>query len=423
MSENQNELNIKLNENSKMKKFFILLIMLLLLLIPIGFWFGIIKDRESYKQEAIRDVAAAWGDVQIFSSPAMSFTRKKDKSTETVYLTLNNYNVDVKITTEIRKKGIFKVPVYTADVKLQGDFKNDYGNISDKELTTSFSVEDSIGFIEEPKFKINNLPEVVAQDTKYSTKLRNTGASIPFEISYKIRGINELFAGLGGQLNNVKISGNWTDPSFTGNFLPTKREITNDGFTSEWRVPKVATTNVSAVTPATVGKYKYNDIDRNAKVGVSLLMPVDNYRMATRALKYAFLFITLTFLSYFIFELTAQDKKRIHPLQYLMLGGAMLIFYLLLVSISEFAPFAGAYVISAAMTIGLISAYTYFVITKRQNLRFTTIITILLALLYAFLYILLLLQDLALLLGSLGLFVIIAVIMYATRNVDWYGEN
>lgn len=152
-------------------------------------------------------------------------------------------------------------------------------------------------------------------------------------------------------------------------------------------------------------------------------MPVDNYRMATRALKYAFLFITLTFLSYFIFELTAQDKKRIHPLQYLMLGGAMLIFYLLLVSISEFAPFAGAYVISAAMTIGLISAYTYFVITKRQNLRFTTIITILLALLYAFLYILLLLQDLALLLGSLGLFVIIAVIMYATRNVDWYGEN
>ena len=332
-------------------------------------------------------------------------------------------SVDVKITTEIRKKGIFKVPVYTADVKLQGDFKNDYGNISDKELTTSFSVEDSIGFIEEPKFKINNLPEVVAQDTKYSTKLRNTGASIPFEISYKIRGINELFARLGGQLNNVKISGNWADPSFTGNFLPTKREITNDGFTSEWRVPKVATTNVSAVTPATVGKYNYNDIDRNAKVGVSLLMPVDNYRMATRALKYAFLFITLTFLSYFIFELTAQDKKRIHPLQYLMLGGAMLIFYLLLVSISEFAPFAGAYVISAAMTIGLISAYTYFVITKRENLRFTTIITILLALLYAFLYILLLLQDLALLLGSMGLFVIIAVIMYATRNVDWYGEN
>lgn len=423
MSENPNELNIKINENSKMKKFFILLIMLLLLLIPIGFWFGIIKDRESYKQEAIRDVAAAWGDVQIFSSPTLSFTRKKDKSTETVYLTLNNYNVDVKITTEIRKKGIFKVPVYTADVKLQGDFKNDYGNISDKELTTSFSVEDSIGFIEEPKFKINNLPEVVAQDTKYNTKLRNTGASIPFEISYKIRGINELFAGLGGQLNNVKISGNWADPSFTGNFLPTKREITNDGFTSEWRVPKVATTNVSAVTPATVGKYNYNDIDRNAKVGVSLLMPVDNYRMATRALKYAFLFITLTFLSYFIFELTAQDKKRIHPLQYLMLGGAMLIFYLLLVSISEFTPFAGAYLISAAMTIGLISAYTYFVITKRQNLRFTTIITILLALLYAFLYILLLLQDLALLLGSLGLFVIIAVIMYATRNVDWYGEN
>ena len=423
MSANPNELSIKINENSKMKKFFILLLMLLLLLIPIGFWFGIIKDRESYKHDAIKDVASAWGDVQVFSCPTMSFERKKDKTTETVYLTLNDYNVDINIITEVRKKGIFTVPVYTAEVKLKGDFTNTYGNLSDKEITTSIQVGDSIGFIEEPKFKINDRPEKLTQDTKYISKLGNTGKNIPFEISYKIRGLNELFVNLGGQINNIKIKGNWADPSFTGNFLPSKREITKDRFNAEWRVPKVATTNVATVNPAPVAKYNYEDIDRNAKVGVSLLMTVDNYRMATRALKYSFLFITLTFLSYFIYEITDKSKKRIHPLQYLLLGGSMLIFYLLLVSISEFAPFIAAYIIASFMTISLISTYTYYVITKQKNKKFSILITVLLVILYTFLYILLMLQDLALLIGSLGLFLILALIMYATRNVDWYNES
>ena len=423
MSVNPNELSIKINENSKMKKFFILILMLIILLIPIGFWFGIIKDRESYKQDAIKSIASAWGDVQIFSSPTMSFEKKKDKTTETVYLPLNTYNADVKIMTEVRKKGIFKVPVYTAEVKLKGDFTNNYGNISDKEITTEFKVEDSTGFIDEPTFKINNSKQVVSQDTKYTTKVNNTGKYIPFEITYKIRGLNELFVCLDAQINNIKIRGNWANPSFTGNFLPSKRDVSKDSFSAEWKVPKVATTNVAAVNPDPVVNYNYEGINRNAKVGVSLLMPVDNYRMATRALKYAFLFITLTFLSYFIFELTDKNKKRIHPLQYLLLGGAMLIFYLLLVSISEFAPFIAAYIIAALMTITLISVYTYNVISKKENKKFTIVITALLIILYTFLYILLMLQDLALLIGSLGLFLIIALIMYATRNVDWYSEN
>ncbi len=413
------------NDNSKMKKFFILILMLLLLLIPIGFWFGIINEREAYRNEAVKSIASSWGDVQIFGSPAMSFEKKKDKNaTETVNLQLNNYSVNVKISTEIRKKGIFKVPVYVADVLLKGDFINNYGDLSDKNITTSFAVEDSTGFIEEPKFRINNETPKISQDTKYTTKIKNPGKNIPFEISYKIRGINELYADLGGQSNKVNISGNWANPSFNGNFLPSSREVTKDNFTAEWSIPKVATTNVSQVNPNSVTKYSYNDDGNNrARVGVSLLVPVDNYRMATRALKYSFLFIALTFLSYFIFEITEASKKRIHPLQYLLLGGAMLIFYLLLVSISEFLPFLAAYVISSFMTISLIGTYTYYVITKRQDVRFTAIISVLLVILYTFLYILLNLQDLALLIGSLGLFLIIALIMYATRNVDWYNEG
>ena len=142
-------------ENSKMKKFFLLLVMLLLLLIPIGFWYGIIDDRESYRNDAVKSVASSWGDVQVFGSPQMSFDRKKDKEIETVQLQLNNYKAFVNISTETRQKGIYKIPVYTADVKLTGDFLNTYGDLSDKDLTTSFQVADSTGFIDEPIFKIN----------------------------------------------------------------------------------------------------------------------------------------------------------------------------------------------------------------------------------------------------------------------------
>ncbi len=394
----------KKNE-SKLKKFALLLLMLIILLIPISFWFGIIKDRESYRNDAVRSVASAWGNEQVFSAPQMYFEQNKDKELEKKYLTLNNYFADIKIKTEIRQKGIYKVPVYTADVVLKGDFLNNY-DLTGKSITTEFKVKDSAGFIEEPAFKINGEKEVFAQDTKFTAKFNKVGNSIPFEINYKIRGIDEVRAGLGGLTNNVFISGDWPDPSFIGNFLPSERNVEKNDFAAKWSVPKIATTNIA------------DNLGGEAQVGVSFLTPVDNYRMAYRALRYAFLFITLTFISYFIFEIT-KNSKRIHPLQYLLLGGAMLIFYLLLVSISEIVPFIYAYLTAGIMTIGLLGGYTYFVITRKQDLKFTVLITALLTLLYTFLYILLTVQDLALLIGSLGLFIIIALIMYATRNVDW----
>jgi len=224
-------------------------------------------------------------------------------------------------------------------------------------------------------------------------------------VSYKIRGINELYLTLKANYNNVKLTGNWDAPSFEGNFLPVERKVENGAFVARWEVPKIATSSIS-----------------KPEVGVSLLLPVDNYRMTERALKYAFLFLSLTFISYFVFELVAREKRKIHPLQYCMLGGAMLVFYLLLLSMSEFLPFNVAYFIAASMIISLIGLYTYHVLTKGNGLKFSILITFLLALLYLFLYVLLMLQDFSLLIGSIAMFVIIAAIMYVTRNVEWYGE-
>ena len=387
--------------NSKMSKFWVILVVLLVLLIPIGLMHGIVTDRENYSEEATSEITSSWGKTQYLRTPSIYFMKNK----EAVYLPLKDYSADVQLNTEVRKRGIFKVPLYTADIKIKGYFQNGYGNLNDKDLTFNFNISDSVGFIQEPVLKLNN-KEFRLQNTEFKTKLNTASSIIPFEISYKLRGSKYFDVEVKGEKNNVKISGNWENPSFQGAFLPANRTVENGTFDAEWSVPFIAACEKD-----------------NPSVGVSLLMPIDNYRMADRTLKYAFMFLALTFLSYFIFEIISNDKqRRIHPLQYLMLGGGMLMFYLLLVSISEYCSFAIAYTIASVMVIGLTATYTYFVVTKSSNLKFTLTITTLMAALYAFLYLLLSLQDLALLAGSCGLFIIIAIIMYVTRNVDWYND-
>lgn len=408
--EEQIEKELAFNEknkgvDSKAKKFLTILGTSLLLLIPIGFMSGIIHDRINYREEAVTKVAQSWADSQVIGIPSMSFKTTNAKKEEvTNELTLNNYETTVNINTEVRKKGIFKVPVYTAEVTQKGDFENKYGDLSSKQISIRTNISDSRGFVTEPSFKINNGEIKKTQDVAYTTSLKTNAKNIPFEISYKIKGLNDISVKLGGNSNKVSIQGNWKDPEFKGDFLPTEREVTNKDFSAKWSVPRIALT-------------------QSPVVAVSLLVPVDSYSMADRALKYGFLLLTLTFLGYFIFEITSKEKRKVHPIQYCLLGAAILIFYLLLVSISELLTFNLAYLISALMVMGLILTYTYFVITKKQSIGFSFGITALIGLLYAFFYVLLMLQDIALFAGSLGLFVIIAAIMYLTRNVNWYNEN
>lgn len=392
--------------DTKMKKLFTIIGMTLLLLIPIFSMYGIISDRTNYRDEAVQKVAQSLAGSQLIGVPQMSFTGNS-KGEIINQLDLNNYEANIKIVTEIRKKGIFKVPVYTAKVVQKGDFENKYGDLSGKQISTKIQVSDSSGFIEEPCFKINNASAVNSQDVIYTTEIKTNAKIIPFEITYKIRGLNEIGVAFGGQKNKISMQGNWKDPEFKGNFLPTERNVTQKDFTATWSVPKIA----------------LNQNGQQSIANVSLLVPVDNYSMSERALKYGFLLLALTFMGYFIFEITSKDDKKIHPIQYCLLGAAILIFYLLLVSLSEFIAFKFAYGISSLMVMGLIFTYTYFVITKKQNLSFSVGITGAIGLLYAYFYVLLKLQDIALLAGSIGLFIIISAIMYLTRNVSWYNEK
>ena len=395
--------------DSKMKKLLTIIGTSLLLLIPIAFMYGIIGDRTNYRNEAVQKVEQSWAGNQSIGIPTMSFTTQNAKKEEVVNnLELNMYLAKVIIKTEIRKKGIFKVPVYTAQVTQMGNFNNKYGDLSGKQITTKIHVSDKRGFVTEPRFKINNAPEARTHDVTYTTNIKTNAKVIPFEINYEIRGLNSIDVAFGGYCNKVYIEGNWKDPEFKGDYLPKRHAITQKSFNAIWSVPKIALTE---------------DSENPSVASVSLLVPVDNYSMAERSLKYGFLLLMLTFMGYFIYEVTSKENKKVHPVQYCLLGAAILIFYLLLVSISELIAFNLAYLISALMVMSLIFGYTYFVITKKQGFGFSAGITSLIGLLYAYFYVLLRLQDIALLAGSIGLFAIIAAIMYLTRNVNWYNEN
>ncbi len=396
--------NFKPKMNSKIKKFYIVLGMLLLLLIPIMFIYGLLDDRENYQREAIAKVKQAWAGVQVINAPSVNvkIPGKKGEFT-TKELALNNYDIEILANTEYRKKGMFKVPVYTADVLIKGDFKNTYGNINNLDTTLEFKVSDSKGFVSSPEVKFFSKEFEHVNSTEYTKRVNSSAKIIPFEIKYQLRGSDSISVVPNGQYNTIEIEGNWANPEFIGNFLPKEKEVRDDGFEGEWTMPAIAVSSFE--TP---------------QAGVSFITPVDNYRMASRALKYAVLFLALTFLAFFIFEIAAEKKRPIHQLQYLMMGGAMLIFYLLLISCSELMAFWAAYTIAAIMTITLIGLYTYNIITAKQDKKFALIISGIMLMLYIFFYVLLAIEDFSLLIGSLVLFAVMALIMYTTRKVDWF---
>ncbi|NNE28494.1 MAG: cell envelope integrity protein CreD, partial [Saprospiraceae bacterium] len=243
-----------------------------------------------------------------------------------------------------------------------------------------------------------------------------------FEFDLDINGSSDVQFLPFGRETEVRLSSSWKDPSFNGSFLPDEHSISSDGFEAYWKVlelqrnfPQQGTgsfiipTNNRKMRPGRTN----NQFD---SFGVRLILPVDEYQKTQRSSKYASFFIFITFLVFFFIEIL--NRKRLHSIQYLLVGGAIILFYILLLSISEHFSFNMAYLISCISILGLITVYCWYIL---RNKKLTLLMFGTLALLYGFFYGLLQLQDYALLIGSIGLFLILATVMYITRNVDWYG--
>jgi len=234
-----------------------------------------------------------------------------------------------------------------------------------------------------------------------------------FSMDINMNGSGEFSIVPVGKETSLTVKSSWASPSFIGNYLPEKREVTKAGFSADWKIQQL---NRNFPQSWTDGIYKLD----NFKFGVKLLLPVDEYQKITRSVKYALMFISLTFLAFFLAEMFSG--RAIHPIQYVLIGLAMTLFYVVLLSLSEHIPFNLSYAIASIATILLVAGYARGVL---KLLKAAVLIGSVLTALYLFLFVTLQLEDYALLLGSIGLFVILAIVMYLTRGIDWFaiGKN
>jgi inner membrane protein len=412
----------------------ILIFLLMLgLLIPTSMVESLIVERESRKNEAFQEVSSKWGWHQTINGPVLvvpyeatiypSEGNKVRKVTEYAYFLPDDLKINSEVGPEKRYRGIFEVVLYSSKIQLDGAFNPlqiqklipENAPIYWDKAVLVLGVPDLRGLADQVKLNWNNQPLVFEPGVPVPDMI-NSGIHVPvsikpeaghqFHIELALKGSDYLYFTPVGKVTEVKMAAPWKDPSFNGAFLPDEKNITNEGFTASWKV-----LNLNRNFPQQwVGNQNYSF--QESAFGVSFLLPVDNYQKSTRSVKYAILFIGLTFLTVFFIEL--GQKKRVHPFQYALIGLALVIFYTLLVSISEHTSFNLAYLIAGVMTVGLTGIFARSLF---QSGKMALIVGGTMTLLYGFLFVVLQLQDYALLIGSLGLFAILAVVMYVSRRV------
>lgn len=412
------------SENARLSvKLLIIVCISILLLIPQLLIMNLVQDRQSTRAEAKRELAKSWGTDQHIGGPAIVIPGEKDR----LHLYLFPESLDVKgnVQSQTLRRGIFDFSVYNAPLHLTGEFKCPKEllkrGLDNNRVEKSFifiGLSDLRGLSENVVVKLNGKPCEVEPASSVAESPTNdgvvcavdlqpllSGQTIAFEITIPLKGIDGLYFTPVGNTSSVSLTSDWGDPSFQGNFLPVSREITENGFKAQWSVMSL---NRNYGQLATSSSSWFSMMD-NSELGVDLCIPVDQYQQTTRTVKYAILIIVLTFAVVFFVEI--RRKTNIHIVQYVLIGIALLLFYTLLLSFSEHLSFFISYLIAALMTIGLITAFMAAILKDKKT---ALVVGGLLTLLYIFIFVLLQLESYALLAGSLGLFVILAVTMYAT---------
>jgi inner membrane protein len=398
----------------------------LLLQVPVGLIAHTIDERRTTRGEAVAEVTRTWGGAQELIGPILNVPfveRWKDpegKERERIavrHLLPHTLVVRGQVETEVRRRGIFEVPLYVASLHLEGAFRIPPEELLWQRATLSLGLSDAKAIRSISPLALG-AGSVEWEPGPGAAEMLSSGLSAPLAAAPTTFSFDVTLAGSGrlsvvpvGADTSVTLASGWPDPGFDGAWLPTEREVSDAGFRAGWRVSRIS----RSFSPTwTGGQVDHQRLSASA-LGVSLLSPVDTYRTDDRAVKYALLFLGLTFLCVTLFELLGG--LRVHPIQYLLVGLALCLFYLLLLSLSEQLGFLRAYLIAAGATVWLVTMYVRFVLASAG--RALTIGGILSGL-YGFLYVLLQIQDYALLVGSVGLFVSLGTVMWITRRVDWY---
>ena len=413
-------------------KLLILGVLAMILLIPAQMIKNIVNEREERRNEVVSEINSKWGIRQIIRGPVLTIPYLKFYKSGNEEHSIKDYlhvlpeelNVEGVINPETRYRGMYKVITYQSALDFSGSFSApDFQkigisreNLLLNEAFLSLGISDMKG-INRPidiAFDGQNirsspgtsLPDLLNSGVSAFIDLKDPEEN-SFRFSIDLNGSESLKISPIGKKTVINLNSSWATPSFEGDFLPDDRNVTDKGFDARWEILDL---NRNFPQQWTGNNFTFNDTG----VGVSLLFPVDIYQKSERSVKYAIMFLSLTFVIFFFIEVI--NKKRIHPVNYLLVGAALCLFYSLLISLAEQFGFGLSYIIASTATIGLISIFSGFLFNNR---KIGLILALCLALLYLYLYIILQLQDYSLLMGSIGLFFILGILMYFSKRISW----
>jgi inner membrane protein len=429
----------------------------LALLIPLAMITGVLRERLERRNEAVADITSSWGREQNVIGPVLGipyqYTFKtvkevpapdgkverrevEETATANAYFLPETLNVSASMQTQKLHRGIYEAVVYRAQGVLSGKFAPpDFGplkialkDVQWRDAFVTIAINDLRGTREaivldwggtkHPMLPGSQVPGYTTGASASFANDQPMANEIQFSIPLDFNGSEGIFFAPFGVQNEATLKSNWADPGFRGAFLPTERSVRPDGFAAKWKVSYYGRDYPQSWTSRTGNERFTTQSVSNSLFGTQFLSILDAYRYVERSIKYGVLFLVLVFTAFFLFEVTAQQK--IHPFQYLMVGAALCLFYLMLLSISEFIGFGLAYLVAAAASTLLTTWYCRFFLGVGVR---TFMIGAGLAGIYLFLYITLRQQDYALLMGAIALFVVLAIVMYVTRKVDWYARD
>lgn len=461
--------------NSSVLKMVVIFFLTSFMLIPMSWIYDLIQERRQREESVTKEIAQKWGRAQVVSAPVLAIpysyweeTLQKDAEGKSasvktlahdwIFMLPEKSDIKVSVTPETLNRGIYQSVVYTAKVSIKGNFNKpdlsalriDGNTVDWKNARIIFGVEDIKGLSLSPSLYFAGNHYTLKKDNSIQGVFPNMLEAAPiglgeddkvastFELNYEIKGSKSFnFLPLADQ-TKLMVEGSWSNPSFNGGFLPDDRKVGQEGFQAVWniasfgrklpqqwiglqRIYNFADIPLSREDMIMTSEELSNPASQSSvatdtdMVQVNFLPEVNNYQKTYRVAKYGILVIVLTFASLFFTEII--KKQRIHILQYILIGIAMVVFYSLLLAISEHLGFNIAYLIASIATVSLIAS---FILMITQQKKTALLFGMILSLFYVFIYVLMQLRDYSLIVGSIGIFIILAVLMKLSTKVNWY---
>ena len=422
------------------------------LLIPLNMISSVLRERMGRRNQAVAEITSSWGGEQTIVGPVLVIPyRYKFKTWKEQTVDGKRERIEVEetavanafflpaeltiagsVTPSKLHRGIYEAVVYEGSLEISGQFPApDLAALGIAEedaqwenAAVTLAVSDLRGTGEMLTIKMDDQASTFTPGCRlkgYASGItaplpgvREKAADLDFQLTLELKGSRGISFAPVGQQNRVTLTSPWPDPSFRGAFLPAERNVSDNGFDASWAASWYGRSYPQQSTDHPADRALSAQAISPSLFGVNFIVLVDTYRMVERATKYGLLFIALIFTAFLLFEVLS--RLRIHTIQYTLVGAALCLFYLALLSLSEFIPFACAYWTGVLASASLIVLYSLKALGSGKR---TTIIAAALLIIYAYLYVVLQLQDYSLLLGTALLFAALGTVMYTTRNVDW----